>query len=155
MKPDAYPIPLLWDMVQQAAHHRWYICLDINWGFWSLPLHPDSRQYTAIITPRHGLLEFTVVPVGIRNSPPEFQRFMDSVLERLKNVAVYIDDIIIAADSFSEAIQGLTGVLERLQEWGLFIKLSKTELFKEEVKLLEHLISFKGICPNPKKVQAV
>lgn len=105
MKADAYPLPLLWDQLLQAAHHKYYICLDLNWGFWNLPLHPDSREYTALMTHK-GCFEFTVLPFGIKNSPSEFQRMMDMVLGSLygKGVSCYIDDIAIYANEFDVCI---------------------------------------------------
>ena len=61
IKPDRYPIPSLWQSILRAAHHNVYCGLDINWGFWSLPLDDESREITAILTPE-GLMEFTVAP---------------------------------------------------------------------------------------------
>ena len=80
---------------------------------------------------------------------------MDSVLADIENVLCYIDDMVIMSNSFSDILNSLTCVLQRLQDWVFFIKLSKTELLRENVTLLGHVISLKGIRPNPKKVQAV
>ena len=154
MKSDRYPIPLLWQMVQEAAHHRWYVCLDLNWGYWNLPLDPSSREYTGLLTPR-GLFEFVVLPFGIKNSPGEFQRMMDCVLQGLKGVVVYIDDIVIYGDDCDEILVRLVAVFSRLKEKGLFIKLAKTELFKDNVKMLGHIVGLEGILPNPEKVQGI
>ncbi|MGH2623852.1 MAG: reverse transcriptase family protein, partial [Sphingobacterium sp.] len=154
MKPDSYPLPLLWQAIQRAAHHNWYVCLDLNWGFWNLPLHPDSREFTAIITPK-GLFEFLVLPFGIRNSPSEFQRMMDSALEGIQNLVVYIDDIVIFNNAFEGLLSTLGEVLERLIRKGLYLKLSKTLLFVKSVKMLGHIVSTEGIKPDPGKVKAV
>ena len=37
MKPDAYPLPRLWDLVQESAHHVYYTVIDCNWGFLERP----------------------------------------------------------------------------------------------------------------------
>ena len=73
MKADAYPLPLIWENLQKAAGHKWYNCLDCNWGFWNIPLEESSKEYTAFITNK-GSFEFNVLPFGIKNSPGECQR---------------------------------------------------------------------------------
>ena len=152
--PDRYPIPRLWDCVNRAAHHNLYCCLDVNWGFWSLPLDEESRMITAILTP-YGLKEFTVTPFGIRNSPPEFQRMMDAVFIHIANLQKYIDDIVLHTNTTDEMYSLLRTVLQRCVEAGLYLKLSKLELFQTEVTLLGFLVGILGIKPHPKKVQGI
>ena len=154
IKPDRYPIPRLWDCVQKAAHHNVYCCLDVNWGFWSLPLDKESREITAILTP-FGLMQFTVTPFGIRNSPPEFQRMIDSVFSAIAKLQKYIDDLVIHTYTFDEMFDRLREVLERCREGGLYLKLSKLELFQSEVTMLGFLVGINGIRPHPKKIQGV
>ena len=103
MESDAYPLPLIWENLQKAAHHRYYTTLDANWGFWNVPLEEESMQYTAIVTYR-GTFEYTVIPFGIKNSPGEFQRAMNVLFESVTNkgVLVYVDDIVIFADTLEE-----------------------------------------------------
>ena len=155
MEADRYPIPLLWEQVQSAAHHRYYICLDLNWGFWGLPLAEECRQYTAFVTHR-GMYEFTVLPFGIKNSPPEFQRMMDSVLGSMysEGVLCYIDDIIIFANDVTECLNLMRRVFELLLAAGLFIKLSKSLILHDQVKLLGHRVGCDGILPDKDKVRA-
>ncbi|KAH0486768.1 MAG: uncharacterized protein KVP18_004276, partial [Porospora cf. gigantea A] len=50
IKADAYPLPSLWGNIQDAAGHRYYVALDLTWGFWNLPLSEDSKEVTAILT---------------------------------------------------------------------------------------------------------
>lgn len=156
MKSDRYPIPLLWQQIQKAAGHLYYVTIDLNWGFWNLPLAPESRQYTALVTHK-GLFEFVVLPFGIKNSPPEFQRMMDGILSDLlhEQLICYIDDIVVYGDDVNEVFKLTEKVLERLDKNGLSIKLSKIELLKPEVLMLGHIVNSLGIRPNPKKVQGI
>nr|ABV45229.1 unknown [Ascogregarina taiwanensis] len=156
MESDRYPIPLFWQQIQEAAHHRWYICLDINWGFWNLPLKEDSREFTAFLTHR-GAFEFRVLLFGVKNSPSEFQRMMDGVLSEFynKGVLCYIDDIIIFANDPSQCLGRLEEILQKLKDNGLYIKLAKTVILHDRVKLLGHYVGLDGIFPDPDKVKAV
>jgi transposase InsO family protein len=156
IKSDGYPVPLLWDQIIQAAHHRWYICLDLNWGFWNIPLHPDSREVTALVTHK-GTYEFLVLPFGMKNSPAEFQRMMDRILGDIynKGIICYIDDIVIYSNSQSVCLELLDEVMQRIREAGLFIKLAKAEVLQDQVKILGHVVGVDGILPDPKKVEAI
>ena len=154
IKPDRYPIPRLWDCVLKAAHHNFYCCLDVNWGFWSLPLDAESREITAILTP-YGLKQFTVTPFGIRNSPPEFQRMIDAVFSFIEKLQKYIDDLVLHTYTIEEMFALLRQVLERFRSGGLFLKLSKLELFQSEVTMLGFLVGINGVRPHPKKVQGI
>jgi transposase InsO family protein len=154
--PDRYPLPLLWDQVQRAAHHRYFTCIDLNSGFWNLPLEEESRKYTAFIT-HVGVFEFNVLPFGMRNAPSEFQRLMDQALGDLYNDGVfcYIDDIVIYANTPEENLQRTEEVLKRLRDQGLFIQISKCQILQPQVKILGHIVSFDGIQPDENKVRAV
>ena len=154
MKPDVYPLPRLWDLVQKVAHHKWYVTVDVNWGFWSLPLHPDSREPTAILTPK-GLRQFNICPFGIRNSPPEFQRMIDDVVQGMKNLICYVDDIVMYDNEFCPLLANLRELLQRFADKGLYLKISKLELFVSSVQALGFIVSEEGVKPNPKKVQGL
>lgn len=156
MVSDQYPLPLLWQQVQKTAGHLYYITIDLNWGFWNLPLHPESRHYTAFIT-HLGLYEFKVVPFGVKNSPPEFQRMMDTVMAELlsKNVVCYVDDIIIYGNKIPEILELLREVLRTLCNNGLCIKLEKVTILQPQVLMLGHIVDANGIRPNPIKVQGI
>lgn len=156
MTSDVYPLPLLWDQVQRAAGYKFYTLIDLNWGFWNLPVHPESKKYTALVTPR-GLFEFNVLPFGIKNSPSEFQRLMDTVLDsiRHKNVTWYIDDIVIYGNTYDEVTSLITEVFQLLKENEMYIKLTKVRIMQAQALVLGHVVSREGILPNPQKVQGL
>ena len=82
MTSDAYPLPLMWDNIQRAAHHEYYVVLDANWGFWNIPLAEESKKFTAFVTHK-GIFEFNVLPFGLKNAPGSFQRVMDDLFGHL------------------------------------------------------------------------
>lgn len=156
MRPDRYPLPLLWPQIQRAAGHQFYTTIDLNWGFWSLPLHHESRQYTALITPK-GLFEFNILPMGIRNSPSEFQRMMDQIFSEVaaEQISWYMDDIIIYSNDIEEMLDLMRKVMVIMKENGLYIKLSKLEIIMNRALVLGHILSKKGLMPNPRKIQGL
>ena len=101
------------------------------------------------------------MPFGLTNAPAVFQRLMQTVLKGLNPidganfVSVYIDDILIFSKSMEEHVHHISVVLDRLQDAGLKLKLSKCHFVCQEVEYLGHLITPQGLQPNPRKVSAV
>jgi hypothetical protein len=82
---------------------------------------------------------------------------MDLVLVGLTWEAclVYLDDVIVFANSFEQQLERLTGVFRRLAEAGLKLKASKCQLFQRRVTFLGHVVSEQGVEPDPEKIEAV
>jgi hypothetical protein len=125
-------------------------------GYWQIPLDKHSRDKTAFVT-QSGLYEFLVMPFGLCNAPATFQRFMDATLASLKwkNLIVYLDDIVIFSPTFEQHIIDLREVFERLQNSNLKLKPSKCYICQDKINYLGHVISEKGIEPNPNKTKAI
>eukprot|EP00917_Polyrhabdina_sp_WS-2016_P027690 GHVP01059031.1.p1 GENE.GHVP01059031.1~~GHVP01059031.1.p1 ORF type:complete len:250 (-),score=11.80 GHVP01059031.1:575-1324(-) len=78
MVPDRYPLPLLWEIVQSFAGKKIYSTLDLAAGFWNCPIGEESRKYTSFVC-QLGQFEYTILSIGIRNSPAHMQRSMDVI----------------------------------------------------------------------------
>ncbi|EZG42716.1 RNA-directed DNA polymerase, partial [Gregarina niphandrodes] len=57
MISDSYPLPRMWDHLRRAAGRKYYVTLDMNSGFWNVPIEEGCKHLTAFITPI-GLFEF-------------------------------------------------------------------------------------------------
>ena len=155
MIPDAYPLPETWDLCQKAAGHRYYTALDWNNGFWNVKLKEGCKGLTAINTPI-GLYEFNVLPFGIKNSPAECQRVMDHVFAEADEYSTrYIDDIVFWADDEETHDERLRNMLKLAVDGGIYLKLKKIIICKEEVDMLGHMVGLRGIRPSPSKIQGV
>ena len=105
------------DILQEAAHHKYYTLIDLSWGFWNISLEEGSCKYTAIITHR-GIFEFVVLPFGIMNSPSIFQRAMDHVYGHLyqQGCRVYVDDVVNYHNSWEDHKAGIHKVLQATRD---------------------------------------
>ncbi len=59
-----------------------------------VPLTEDSRKYTTVNTHQYNRL-----PFGIASAPGTFQRTMESLLQDILHVCVYLDDILVTGPS--------------------------------------------------------
>ena len=70
-KEDKAPLPLVEDMLIHESH-KMFSVLHLKHGFQQMPLHTDDRYLTAMPTP-FGTLQWTVLPMGVKNSLAQFQ----------------------------------------------------------------------------------
>lgn len=73
----------------------------------------------------------------------------------LKEVLVFIDDLIIFAPTLEEHEARLMKVLNRLKEFGLKLSVEKCMFFQTSVKYLGHVVSRNGVETDPDKIKAL
>lgn len=70
---------------------------------------------------------------------------MDQILPKLPGVVCFIDDILITGHTEAEHLSNLEAVLQKLQEYGLRLKLRKCEFSKSHaVEYLGQVVSKEG-----------
>ncbi len=98
------------------------------------------------------------MPFGLNNAPAVFQRLMEKVLAGLNPdegpdfVKVYINDVIVFSPTLEDHLHHLEQVLRVA---GLKLKPSKCRFVAEKVEYLGHILTPKGVKPNPTTISAV
>jgi len=145
---DDYPLPRMEDLWAQAASKKIYIMLDLAAGFYNIRMDDEkSREALAFKCPL-GLYVFCVCPMGPSNSPANMQRYMDALFWTLildGKMAVYMEDLMIWADTVEEALAILREVLEIVDKHNLRLKLKKVKMLMTEVECLGKKISHQQI----------
>ena len=153
-KLDTYPLPKVDDLFSQLAGGKKFTKLDLAHAYQQIALEPDSKQYLTINTHK-GLYQYTRLPFGVHSAPAIFQRTIEGILRGVKNVAVYIDDILITGVSEEEHLQTLDKVLSRLKAEGMRLKRDKCAFMLPKVEYLGHVITAKGLHPAEDKIRAI
>ena len=153
---DSHPLPRTDDSLDALSGSVFFSTIDLSSGYWQVAVHPDDREKTAFTT-GDGLYQFKVMPMGLTNAPPTFQRLMELVLSGLhwSSCLVYLDDVIIVGKSFAEHMSNLEQVLLRFKQANLKLKPSKCHFLHTEVRFLGHVVSNKGIRPDPTNTERV
>lgn len=156
LKDMAYPLPLIGDILTYMNGCKHFCTLDMNSGYWQIPIREEDKHKTAFIT-ADGLYEWQVTPFGLKTSPGVFQKCMDQVLAGLKwgSCLVYLDDVLIMAPEYEIMLKRLETVLERLRAASMTLNPAKCSFGYGEVQLLGHVVNEQGISPNPSKLKAV
>ena len=151
---DRYPIPRVEDLFTSLSGSKVFSKIDLSQAYQQVPLEEGSRQYVVINTQK-GLFRYTRLPFGVSSAPGIFQRVMESLMQGLPGVTVYIDDILVAGTTEEEHLKRLEDVLTRLERAGLRAQKSKCQFMKASVTFLGHRVDADGIHPLPEKVEAV
>uniref|UniRef100_A0A672FGV6 Gypsy retrotransposon integrase-like protein 1 n=1 Tax=Salarias fasciatus TaxID=181472 RepID=A0A672FGV6_SALFA len=150
---DAYPLPNLEECFSALNGAKWFSVLDLKSGYYQIEMHEADKAKTAFVTPL-GFWEFNRMPQGVTNAPSTFQRLMEKCMGslHLKEVLVFIDDLIIFADTLEEHERRLLRVLDKLKEYGLKLSPDKCMFLQTSVRYLGHVVSEKGVDTDPAKV---
>lgn len=145
------------EQIDQLQGAKFFTTLDLENGFFHVPVEPASRKYTAFCT-HIGMYEFTKTPFGLCNSPSSFQQYVNDVFREFvsnRTIIVYMDDIIIPSSTREEGIIKLKLVLETADKNGLKIKWTKCQFLQQKVDYLGFVVENSTIKPSPQKIQAV
>ena len=151
---DKYPIPRIEDLFALLAGGKTFSKLDLSHAYLQIALDEMSQQYVTINTHK-GLFRYTRLPFGIASAPFIFQRVMETLLQGIPRVSVYLDDILVTGASEQEHLANLAQVVQRLEAAGMQLKRSKCAFLLPSLSYLGHVISAEGLHTAQVKFKAI
>jgi hypothetical protein len=152
----SYPIPHTAQLIERLSGKRFFCVMDLASGFYHFNIREIDRHKTAFIT-HMGQYEFNRLSMGLKNSPPFFQKSMMILLSGLVHVGceVYIDDLIVFGMSHDELLENLEKVLTRLVKLGFKLKQSKCHFGLTRVRYLGFEVDGNGTRIAQDRVEAI
>lgn len=156
VETDQYPLPRTTDLLRALEGSQYFSSLDLNSGFFQIPIKLED-QHKLAFTSVHGLMTFTRLPQGYKNSSAIFQRVLNESFSPLlyKSLIIYIDDLASFGKNFHSALNNLKQTFIILDKMNFSLKTNKCHFFDNEIKLLGHSISISGIKPLTRNVTAI
>ena len=152
---DRYPLPDIAEMLDAMHDSTIFSKLDCRSGYHQVRMAEDSVEKTAFVT-HLGAFEWRVLPMGLTNAPPTFQRLMNHILGPYRAFTrVYLDDIIIFSKSTTEHMRHVETILQTLAQNHLKLHPKKCEFGKESLIFLGFEISHRHVSPEAGKLKAV
>lgn len=152
IKREYYRLPLIEEMRIKLNGSKFFTKLDLSNAYYHVELNRESRDLTTFLT-ETGMYRFTRLMFGVNCAPEIFQREMCRLLEGEKNIIVYIDDILIFADSLEDLRATTCRVLQTLRNNNLTLNNTKCEFEKTHIKFLGHELDATGFHVDEAKIK--
>ena len=154
--PDMKRYPLCHPEALRAAlaNGKIFSKVDLADAYLQLVVDPESRKYLVFSTHK-GLFCYTRLPFRFHGAPAIFQSTIETILQVLPGIIVYLGDILITGKSMAEHNSRLRALLTRLRNVGIRLKMKKCEFSLTSLKYLGHIIDANGTRADPAKVRAI
>ena len=138
----------------KLANGKFYCCLDLSNSFHQVELDDESIPLTAFQTEK-GLFEYKRMPFGLKNATASFSSRMSIVFHNLEFCQCFVDDVLMCGRSFSETLDRLSSILDRIIWANLKLKPTKCHIFKKEAKILGFRVNQQGYTADSEKVREI
>ena len=154
-----WTIPLIEEMLRRIGDKKpkYFATLDLTAGYHQIRMDSDSVKYTAFIT-FLGIYEWLCIPFGLKGAPAYFQKLMATeVLSGLiyDILELYIDDIIIFAQSEKELLERIELVFERCCKFNIKLSPAKCKFGLKRIEFVGRVLDEQGISISEKKKEFV
>ena len=146
--------PFVEDLFLALSGGKYFPKLDMSQAYQQIELEEDSKQFVVINTHK-GLFRYNCLPFGVSSAPAIFQRVMESLLQGMPGVVVYLDGILMFGKTEKEHLSTLEQVLDCLEDAGLLLNQGKCVFMVDSVAYLGHIVDAQGLHPGPEKVRAI
>lgn len=154
---DAYPTQQINRILGRLTGTKVLSSIDFSDAFLQVPLEKSSQPKTAFSISGRGYFAYARMPFGLCNSAATLCRLVDQIVgcDLEPKAFVYLDDIIIATNTFEEHFEVLEKIADRLANAGLTISVDKSRFCMESLRYLGYVVSEKGISPDPEKISSI
>lgn len=151
---EYFRLPLVDEMRIKLHGAKYFSKLDLSNAFYHLELSEESRELTTFLT-ENGMYRFTRLMFGVNCAPEIFQREIARLFVGIDNVIVYIDDILIFAQTLEELRKTVNEVHQILRANNLTLNVVKCEYDKTNIKFLGHQLDGDGFHVDDEKIKSV
>ena len=153
---DGEGLPDVDVLFNKLGKAKFFSKIDLTKGYWQIPMEEKDKPKTAFNTPL-GLFQWVTMPFGLKNAGAIFTRMMRQLLEPLNRSDVhnFIDDVLIASETWEQHIESVEAVLRRLCDVNLTVKPSKCFFGFSELSFLGHQVGRGEIWPEQDKIAKI
>ena len=109
-----HPIPKMEHIFSDMKGAKFFCHLDLTDAYAHLPVDEEFSHVLTLNTPTHSLIRPKRAVYGAANIPAIWQRRIEEVMQGVKGVRVFFDDIIVFSENFEELLNVLTSLFEKL-----------------------------------------
>lgn len=148
-----YPLPRIDQIYASMQGGKIFTKLDLSNAYNQLVLDEESQKLCTWSTSK-GIFKMTRLPFGVKPAASIFQKTIECLISEFKNVFTYQDDIVVTGSNFSDHLDLLRKVLNKIQEAGLKLNINKCEFFKDKISYLGFNIDKNGLSKNKERTKS-
>ena len=154
-----WPLPNIKQMLERIGEKKpkFFAVLDLTQGYYQMAISKKSRLLTAFRT-SEGLFQFKRLPMGLKSAPAFFQAAMQQTVlaDMLYQICeVYLDDIIVYAETEDELLDNLSKVFSRLEQYNITLNPDKVKIGLQSVEYVGHVIDKDGLSFSQEKINDI
>jgi RNase H-like domain found in reverse transcriptase/Reverse transcriptase (RNA-dependent DNA polymerase) len=157
MVKNSYSLPLILERMDKLKGAKYFTKLNVRWGYTNIWIRKGDEWKAAFKTNK-GLFEPIIMFFGMCDSLATFKAMMDNIFMTMIDnwlVIVYMDNILIFADTKEELERITKLVLEKLREHNFFLKAKKCKFCQTRIKYLSMIIEEKKISMDTVKLGGI
>jgi hypothetical protein len=152
------PFGLSWidQVIDSTAGYDLLCFLDCYSGYHQITIKEEDQEKTVFITP-FGAYCYMTMSFGLKNSDATYQQAIQACFKKQlnKNVEAYVDDVVVKTRNSDALIVDLEETFASLREYQWKLNPNKCVFGVPSGKLLDFIISHRGIEANPEKISAI
>jgi hypothetical protein len=167
-RPFVFPSQRCDDAVRDIGDARFFITMDLYWGYWQVLCHHLSRSKTAFFSPL-GKKRFVRMPMGILNAHSAFCALIERAratwnLDKDVEVEVksrhvgsmsIVDDLLLHSRTGPALLRYLRVILQTCQDLCITVNLKKCRFFPKKAVFVGIDVTAKGNQPAEDKFQGL
>jgi hypothetical protein len=153
---DPFGLPRIDQVIDSRAGCDLLCFLDCYFGYHQVAIKEEDQEKTAFITP-FGAYYYTMMSFGLKNVGATYQRAIQACFrkQRNRNVEAYVDDVVVKTRNSGTLIADLEETFASMREYQWKLNPNKCVFSVPSGKLLDFIISHRGIEANPEKIFAI
>lgn len=151
---EHFLLPTRSELFANMAGSTVFSTLDATQGFHQLELDAKSSKLTTFLTP-FGRYSYRRLPFGIKSASEVWHKAMYDHFHDIEGVEIYLDDLIVHANTRELHDARLRKVFERARAINLRFNKAKCKLGRESVDFVGITVGRDGLKPQESKVQAI
>ncbi|KAL0231638.1 hypothetical protein GEMRC1_011042 [Eukaryota sp. GEM-RC1] len=147
-------LPKIADILPVLSKAKYIATLDLPKAFWQVKRHPDDVKKASLSIPGRSI-SFTRAAFGLKNVPAFFQNLMVSFFA--DDIFIYIDDIIVCSEDFSDLLAKLRKILLKARDKRVRFGLRKCDFitYKSKIEILGCIFQNSQRSISPDRIKAI
>ncbi|XP_055620280.1 uncharacterized protein K02A2.6-like [Toxorhynchites rutilus septentrionalis] len=154
LETNNHPLPTPEEIFSKLSGSQVFSIIDLSDAYLQVEVDDESKKLLTINIHR-GLFRFNRLAPGVKSAPGAFQQLMAKMVSSLRGVEVFLDDILVHSKTLVDHNRIIHMLFNRLRDYGFRLRVEKCRFHQDQIKYLGHIVSAKGIQPDPAKIAAI